>query len=161
MEHIDPNMEQETQLTRDPQVAELQEALAGVTTFSGLLPICASCKRVRDDKGYWSRLEEFIVAHPVTEFSHGICPDCEGKLLDKQAGEPEPLRGLQRHMFPQTDYRGDQNDPERDLVHCCKKSPILCCARIKTATSATSPRGYYAVVAQGPEDSDVGLFASR
>jgi hypothetical protein len=48
--------------------------------LSGLIPICASCKKIRDDKGYWNQLETFIQQHSKAEFSHGICPDCMKKL---------------------------------------------------------------------------------
>ncbi len=61
-------------------ILELQEALASVKTLSGLLPICATCKNVRDDKGYWRRIEDYISARSKTEFSHGICTDCARKL---------------------------------------------------------------------------------
>ena len=67
-------------------VTELQEALARVTTLSGLLPICAWCKRVRDDKGYWSQVEKFVTADTAAKFSHGVCPDCESKFLEKVDG---------------------------------------------------------------------------
>jgi AmiR/NasT family two-component response regulator len=60
--------------------AELQEALAKVKTLSGLLPICASCKKIRDDQGYWRQIEEYIRDHSEADFSHGICPDCKKKL---------------------------------------------------------------------------------
>jgi hypothetical protein len=58
----------------------LREALSQVKTLSGLIPICASCKKIRDDKGYWNHLETFIQEHSGAEFSHGICPDCMKKL---------------------------------------------------------------------------------
>ena len=61
-------------------ILELQEALVNVKTLSGLLPICATCKNVRDDKGYWGRIEDYISAHSQTEFSHGICTDCARKM---------------------------------------------------------------------------------
>jgi hypothetical protein len=61
-------------------IRELQEALSKVKTLSGLLPICASCKKIRDDKGYWNQIETYIGAHSEAEFSHGICPDCLIKL---------------------------------------------------------------------------------
>ena len=61
-------------------VAELQDALANVNQLSGLLPICASCKKIRDDKGYWTQIEAYIRDHSEAEFSHGICPDCAKKL---------------------------------------------------------------------------------
>ena len=59
---------------------KLEGALAKVKKLSGMLPICASCKKIRDDKGYWNRIESYIGAHSEAEFSHGICPDCAKKL---------------------------------------------------------------------------------
>ena len=61
-------------------IEELKNAMAKVRTLSGLLPICASCKKIRDDKGYWSQIESYISDHSEAEFSHGICPDCMKKL---------------------------------------------------------------------------------
>ena len=58
----------------------LVEALLKVKTLSGLLPICSSCKNIRDDKGYWIQLENYISEHSEAEFSHSICPDCVKKL---------------------------------------------------------------------------------
>ena len=58
----------------------LQEALDKVNLLGGLLPICASCKKIRDDKGYWNQIETYIRNHSEAEFSHGICPDCAKKL---------------------------------------------------------------------------------
>ncbi len=55
---------------------ELSEALGRVKQLSGLLPICASCKKIRDDHGYWNQLEQYITEHSEAGFSHGICPDC-------------------------------------------------------------------------------------
>jgi hypothetical protein len=81
---------------REWVITELQEAVAKVNTLSGLLPICASCKKVRDDKGYWNRIEEYIEQHSHALFSHSICPDCARKLYpeiyDKKAppGETAP-----------------------------------------------------------------------
>jgi hypothetical protein len=57
-------------------VGQLQAALAQVKMLSGLLPICASCKKIRDDHGYWQQIESYIRDHAEVEFSHGICPDC-------------------------------------------------------------------------------------
>ena len=59
---------------------DLEEALARVKTLSGLLPICSSCKKVRDDKGYWNRIESYIQKHSKAEFSHSICPECSEML---------------------------------------------------------------------------------
>ena len=61
-------------------IADLQEALAKVKTLSGFLPICASCKKIRDDMGYWNQIEAYISEHSEAEFSHGICPGCAQKL---------------------------------------------------------------------------------
>lgn len=64
-------------------VRELQEALAHVKTLSGLLPICAACKKIRDDKGYWRQIEAYIRDHSEAEFSHSICPECARKMYPK------------------------------------------------------------------------------
>jgi PAS domain S-box-containing protein len=64
-------------------IAHLNETLSKVKTLSGLLPICASCKKIRDDRGYWQKLETFVREHSGAEFSHSICPDCM-KLLYPQ-----------------------------------------------------------------------------
>lgn len=59
---------------------EFQDALAKIKTLNGLIPICASCKKVRDDKGYWNQIEEYIQTHSQAEFSHGVCPGCMEEL---------------------------------------------------------------------------------
>jgi hypothetical protein len=61
-------------------VADLQRALAEVKTLSGLLPICANCKKIRDDRGYWTQVESYIGARAGVSFSHGICPECLRQL---------------------------------------------------------------------------------
>jgi len=61
-------------------IRELQESLAKVKRLSGLLPICASCKKIRDDKGYWNQVETYLSEHSDAKFSHGICPECGKKL---------------------------------------------------------------------------------
>lgn len=60
---------------------ELRTALDQIKTLRGLLPICAWCKKIRDDDGYWKRLETYFRAHAEVEFSHGICPECLEKGL--------------------------------------------------------------------------------
>jgi phage/plasmid primase-like uncharacterized protein len=65
---------------REKLIHEIQGALAQIKKLSGLLPICASCKKIRDDKGYWNQIESYIRDHSEAEFSHGICPDCMKKL---------------------------------------------------------------------------------
>lgn len=61
-------------------ITQLQESLAEIKTLSGLLPICASCKKIRDDKGYWNQIEIYIREHSEAEFSHSICPECANML---------------------------------------------------------------------------------
>lgn len=61
---------------REQLISQLQEALAEIKTLSGLLPICANCKKIRNDKGYWQQIEEYIGAHSEAKFSHSICPQC-------------------------------------------------------------------------------------
>lgn len=65
---------------RERLIAELQEALAKIKTLRGLIPMCANCKKIRDDKGYWEAVETYIEERSQAEFSHGICPECLKKL---------------------------------------------------------------------------------
>ena len=58
----------------------LQEALNNIKILKGMLPICANCKKIRDDEGYWQRIETYISKYSDTKFTHGICPDCVRKL---------------------------------------------------------------------------------
>jgi len=60
---------------------ELQEALATIKTLRGLIPICSSCKKVRDDDGYWRQIETYLSEHSDAEFSHGYCPECYERVL--------------------------------------------------------------------------------
>jgi len=74
---------------------DLSEALTRVKPLSGLLPICSCCKKIRDDKGYWNQLENYISTHSEADFTHGICPDCVDTL------------------FPEVGHR--KSKPESDL----------------------------------------------
>jgi hypothetical protein len=58
------------------QNRKLSEAMAKVRTLKGLVPICAACKKIRDDAGFWHQLETYVHDHTEAEFSHGLCPDC-------------------------------------------------------------------------------------
>ena len=82
----------ELELEREQLIAELQEALAEVKTLSGFLPICASCKKIRDDSGYWKQIETYLAAHADVTFSHGICPDCAKKLYGDFIDVDEALK---------------------------------------------------------------------
>ena len=65
---------------RNQLIQSLQDSLAKIKTLSGMLPICAACKKIRDDKGYWNQIETYLHEHSKAEFSHGICPECAKKL---------------------------------------------------------------------------------
>lgn len=73
-------MRKKAEEERERLIEELQETLAKVKMLSGLLPICANCKKIRDDKGYWNQIESYIRDHSEAKFSHSICPDCAKKL---------------------------------------------------------------------------------
>ncbi|MGO8785836.1 MAG: response regulator [Terriglobia bacterium] len=70
------------------RVNELQDALSRVKQLQGLLPICAYCKKVRDDKNYWQQVEAYISQHSDVQFSHGICPDCYKKIVQPTLDTP-------------------------------------------------------------------------
>jgi PAS domain S-box-containing protein len=71
---------------RERLIRELQTALADVRTLRGLIPICAWCKRIRNDHGYWEQLESYIKKHSDADFTHGMCPDCARKTTQELAG---------------------------------------------------------------------------
>jgi PAS domain S-box-containing protein len=68
-------------------IQELTDALARIKTLRGLLPICASCKKIRDDQGYWQKVESYLAEHTNAEFTHGLCPDCLGDLYPAEPRE--------------------------------------------------------------------------
>ncbi|GEM_PF-4094420 len=76
---------------RERLIKELQKALADVKVLSGLLPICANCKKVRDDKGYWSSVEKYIQKRSSVKFSHGFCPECFKKYCSEYFSHEEPF----------------------------------------------------------------------
>ncbi|MBU2627216.1 MAG: PAS domain S-box protein [Proteobacteria bacterium] len=65
---------------KEKLIIDLKNALNEIKTLKGIVPICASCKKIRDDKGFWNHLETYIQKHSDAQFSHGICPDCKKKL---------------------------------------------------------------------------------
>jgi CheY-like chemotaxis protein len=65
---------------KEQLIADLQEAMSQIKTLSGLLPICANCKKIRNDEGFWERIESYIAKHTGAGFTHGICPECMKKL---------------------------------------------------------------------------------
>ncbi len=74
---------------RERLIRELQDALANIKTLRGLLPICFSCKQIRDDKGYWNQIDTYVLEHTDAEVTHSICPTCAQKLY------PDLYRGGQ------------------------------------------------------------------
>ena len=64
---------------REGLIGELRDALANVHTLSGLLPVCAWCKKIRDEEGYWKSVEEYLGERSDTQVSHGICAECQSK----------------------------------------------------------------------------------
>lgn len=80
---------------REKLIAELQAALDEITTLRGILPICSFCKDIRNDKGYWERVDAYIARHTDVDFTHSICPSC----LKKQY--PEYYEGIMKTMEKQ------------------------------------------------------------
>ncbi len=75
----------EREREKDELIAQLKSALSDVETLRGLIPICASCKKVRDDGGYWSVVEEYVSKHTQASFTHSYCPACYEKELKNLA----------------------------------------------------------------------------
>ncbi|MCI5144233.1 MAG: PAS domain S-box protein [Candidatus Electrothrix sp. AR3] len=78
---LDITERKEAEIEREQLIQQLQTALAKVRLLSGLLPICAWCKNIRDDRGYWHRVEVYLQDHSEANFSHGICPECTKKVM--------------------------------------------------------------------------------
>lgn len=78
-DHLELRVIQRTKELQDKNVC-LQTALEDIKTLKGMFPICAQCKKIRDDKGFWKQIESYLGEHTEAEFSHGICPECAQKL---------------------------------------------------------------------------------
>jgi CheY-like chemotaxis protein len=72
---------------RDILILELKAAMAEVKTLTGIIPICAGCKKIRDDQGFWNQVEAYIQTHSLAKFSHGLCPDCLVRLYPEVADQ--------------------------------------------------------------------------
>lgn len=79
----------EKEKKQEELVSKLKEALAEIKTLKGFIPICASCKKIRDDEGYWDQLEAYISKHTDAKFTHGLCPEC----VEKYKAEMKKLSG--------------------------------------------------------------------
>lgn len=67
-------------IERKKLLIQLEHSAKEISKLRGILPICANCKKIRDDKGYWTQVETYIGEHAGTEFTHGICPECAEKM---------------------------------------------------------------------------------
>lgn len=83
-------LKQESEARFRAQAETLSEALDRVKTLRGMLPICAWCKKIRDDQGYWTQVEAYVARHSAAEFTHSICPTCANKTLNPAADTAEP-----------------------------------------------------------------------
>ena len=90
----DVTVEKQLEAQREALVVDLQNALAQVKTLSGLLPICAHCKKIRDDSGYWHQIEAYVRDHSEADFSHSLCPDCCKVLYPELFDKEEPDDGV-------------------------------------------------------------------
>ena len=77
------------------QYDELKKAKDKIKILSGFIPICANCKKVRDDKGYWNQIESYIAEHSDAVFSHALCPECVEELYGKEEWFQNPQAGDQ------------------------------------------------------------------
>jgi CheY-like chemotaxis protein len=77
------------------RVRELETAMSRVKQLHGLLPICAYCKKIRDDRNYWQQVEQYVSAHSDAQFSHGICPQCYEQMIAPQLRAMREARGEQ------------------------------------------------------------------
>lgn len=78
--HSDISERKASEAKRERLITELEEALDKVQQLKGLIPICAECKKIRDDQGYWNKLETYLQQHSEARFSHGLCPECAAKF---------------------------------------------------------------------------------
>ena len=84
---LDVTRQKEAEFEKERLINELQATLDEVQALQGLIPICANCKNVRDDKGYWGQLEVYFSSHSNVEFSHAFCPDCLNKLYPEDTDQ--------------------------------------------------------------------------
>jgi signal transduction histidine kinase len=75
------------EIEKENLIAQLKEALERINTLKGMIPMCAWCKKIRDDRGYWSHVEQYVEEHTEALFTHGICPDCIDKVKEEEENE--------------------------------------------------------------------------
>ncbi|MCK5131118.1 MAG: PqqD family peptide modification chaperone [Candidatus Sabulitectum sp.] len=97
--HLDITRRKSAEFARKDLIVELRTALSRIQTLKGIIPICAHCKRIRNDSGYWEQLEIFISQHSMAEFSHGLCPECGQKHYGEiLPGEQIPTGGTMKKL---------------------------------------------------------------
>jgi len=106
---------------KEKLIVDLKEALSNVKRLRGLIPICANCKKIRDDKGYWEEVESYLRDHSDVEFTHGLCPECISLLYpeyhknqNSTSNNPEQTATLTRSepaLSPDKKYKSPKNDP--------------------------------------------------
>jgi PAS domain S-box-containing protein len=77
---VDITKQKEIEADREKLIIELQDALSNIQKLNGIIHICSTCKKIKDEKGYWNRLESYLTAHSDAKFSHSICPKCVKRL---------------------------------------------------------------------------------
>jgi len=108
---------------KEKLIADLKEALSNVKRLRGLIPICANCKKIRDDKGYWEEVESYLHDHSEVEFTHGLCPECISALYPDYhknqnfaSNNPEqtetPIRN-ESTASPDKKYKSPTDDPKK------------------------------------------------
>lgn len=95
---------------RERLLADREKALSEIKVLSGLLPICAACKKIRDDSGYWNQIESYIGQHSEAEFSHGLCPDCLRTLYPDLQPEEDGTAGAALAPAPAIRYPHAESD---------------------------------------------------
>lgn len=83
----------ETQAALKEKIRELEIAAEHIKTLKGIIPICSGCKKIRDDRGYWTQVEEYVRDHTEAEFSHGLCPECLNSLYPEYKGKEDEGKG--------------------------------------------------------------------
>jgi hypothetical protein len=78
------------EMERECLLIDLKQALGEVKALSGLLPICSSCKKIREDTGYWTQIEQYIQTHSDAVFSHGLCPECAARFQEQYRNQASP-----------------------------------------------------------------------
>jgi len=81
---IDITSKKKIETDRENLIVKLQNALDTIKTLKGIIPICSYCKKIRDDKGAWDEMEEYISSHTEAHFTHGICPECYERILQEE-----------------------------------------------------------------------------